>query len=432
MLYECKSSTKEAEKKFSATLLVQGPLNTDNEIVIIPCVKINILVSVDSEVERRILSEIAQSGKTSRSEIARRTNLSNSSISRAISSLGAQNLIMQWDDYDALPTKGRPRKLVSVNPEIAWVAGIDLGVTNTRIVVCDLGGNVQATVKGLTLQENGAAIWTSTLAKLIEVVPSFGTRVHDQCCLAVPGAVAGNPPRVTNAPNLPGIENAEFIASANSSFPGSVTLDNDVNMALTAELLVGKAQGFESTAMVTIGTGLGTAISFHRNILRGKRGLVGEFGQLSFGPDNRKLEDSITTEGVLQLAHSINLEITSPADLLSLPASLAGPALYNFHSSLLTVLTALAVSSDPDIIIVGGGIGLKLNENLRGYSESIQKNLGSSPEIVTTDLGEYATAMGACIEGVATVWKRIEIPSEDSIDSLKSVAERIFSTLSKG
>ncbi len=384
---------------------------------------------MDTQVERRILSEIARSGHTSRMEVARRTNLSNSTISRAISSLTAQGLVREQKESLSAPAKGRPRALVEVNPKIAQVAGIDLGVTNTRIVVCNVVGDVLATFKGPTRQADGASTWSSTYATLINLVPGFGGRERDHCCVAVPGAVAGNPPTVTNAPNLPGIEGTDFISTASSSFAHPITVDNDVNMALTAELLVGKAQRFNSTAMVTIGTGLGTAISINRSILRGQRGLVGEFGQLSLGPDNRKLEESITDKGLLELAHSINLEITSPAELFSLPASLAGPALYNFHSSLLTVLTALSVASDPDIIVVGGGIGLRLTDNLRGYSESIQKNLGSSPDIVTTDLGEYGTAMGACIQGVATVWNQLGIQPDDSIDSLKSVAERILASL---
>lgn len=384
---------------------------------------------MDSQVERRILSEIARSGHTSRMDIARRTDLSNSSVSRAISSLTTQGLVREQKEDLSSPAKGRPRKLVTVNPEIARVAGIDLGVTHTRVVVCDIGGDVLATFKGPTRQANGSSTWATTFETLTDIVPGFGRRELDHCCIAVPGAVAGDPPVVTNAPNLSGIEGVEFISTASSSFARPITVDNDVNMALTAELLVGKAKEFNSSAMVTIGTGLGTAISIDRNILRGQRGLVGEFGQLSLGPDNRRLEESITDKGILELAHSINLKIASPADLFSLPAGLAGPALYNFHSSLLTVLTALSVASDPDIIVVGGGIGLRLTDNLRGYCESIQKNLGSSPDIVTTDLGEYSTAMGACIQGVSTVWDQLGIPSDDSIDPLKSVAERIVTSL---
>lgn len=388
-------------------------------------VKINRINDMDYELERRVLSEIVRSGSTSRADIALQSGLSNSSVSRIVGSLTKQGLVAEEKEIRITPAKGRPRQLISVNPSIARVAGVDLGVTNTRIVVCDLRGDVIAMHTGPTHKGDGHSTWAHTFKIIETVAPGFGDSDRDQCCIAVPGAVAGTNPVVTNAPNLPGVQGTEFISAASENFSRPITVDNDVNMGLTAELLMGKAQGYSSAAMVTIGTGLGTAIAINRTILRGRRGLVGEFGQLSLGPDNRKLEESITGKGLLELAHSINLQISSPSEIFSVPATLAGPALFNFHSALLTVLTALAVASDPDVIVVGGGIGLRLRENLLGYQTSIENNLGSSPSIVATELGEYGTAFGACIQGVEALWRHLDIPVEQPIDSLRSVAERL-------
>ena len=380
---------------------------------------------VREEMRMRVLADIAQHGDTHRMEVSLRTGLSNSTVSRAVSSLLDEGLAAEKAESNCAPSRGRPKQIVSLNPDLALVAGIDLGVTTTRLLVCNATGELQASYQGETEDGNPDAIWSQTLAALKAVSPNFGQNPLDQCAVAVPGAVAGAPPVVSNAPNLAGVQGTKFINAANKTLPNPVSIDNDVNMALTAELLIGQAGGIDSASMVTIGTGLGTAISINRSILRGQRGLVGEFGQLSLGSDGRKLEESISGKGLLELAESINLDIDSPRKLFTVPAELAGPALYSFHSALLTVLTALTVASDPDVIIVGGGIGLHLIESLPGYMQSIERNLGYSPNIVTSSLGDFGTAAGACIDGVGALWLSIGTPERDRIDSLASVARNL-------
>lgn len=413
------------EKKADGDFSQKKRSKTDNNIVINLIQNLIRMPLVHQEMQMRVLADIAQNGETTRMEVSLRTGLSNSTVSRAVRALLHEGLAAEKAESNHTPSRGRPKQIMSLNPDLALVAGIELGVTTTRLLVCNATGELQATYQGETGSGNPDAIWSQTFAALKSVSPNFGQNPLDQCAVAVPGAVAGAPPIVSNAPNLAGIEGTKFIDAASNTLPNPISIDNDVNRALIAELLIGQAGGIGSASMVTIGTGLGTAISINRNLLRGQRGLVGEFGQLFLGPDGRKLEESITGKGLLEFADSINLDINSPGELFTVPAELAGPALYRFHAAFLTVLTALTVASDPDAIIVGGGIGLRLIGSLPGYMHTIEKNLGYSPNIVTSDLGEFGTAAGACIDGVGGLWLSIGTPNGDKIDSLASVAHNL-------
>lgn len=383
-------------------------------------VKLNSMAAVQENIERLVLTDAVQHSDTSRTEISERTGLSKSTVSRALTALVERGLLSEHAEVSNFPARGRPKKQVGTNPTLALVAGIDLGVMTTRIVVCNARGELQSRIQVPTQANDASAIWSGAWTELKKISPHFGDNPLDQCSIAVPGAVAGTPPMISNAPNLPGIEGFEFIREANSGFKNKVLIDNDVNLGLTAELIVGHAKEVGSASMVTIGSGLGTAISIDRRILRGERGLVGEFGQLSVGQDGRKLEDSIKGRDLLELADSLSLEIDAPGDLLSLPAKLAGPALYSFHSALITVLTALTVASDPEVIVVGGGTGERLRDNFPGYMKTITKSLGYSPTIVASELGEFGTAIGASIFGVSELWNAIGVLLDDSLDSLSS------------
>ena len=387
------------------------------------------MLVVQENIERLVLTDAVQHSDTSRADISERTGLSKSTVSRALRSLAERGLLSERAESINPSARGRPVIKVGIDPTLALVAGIDLGVMTTRVVVCNARGELQSKIQVPTRANHASAIWSGAWTELKRISPHFGENPLDQCSVAVPGAVSGTPPTISNAPNLPGIEGTEFIREANSSLKSKVLIDNDVNLGLIAELIVGHAKEVGSASMVTIGSGLGTAISINRRILRGERGLVGEFGQLSVSQDGRKLEDSLKGRDLLELADSLSLEIEAPGDLLSLPAKLAGPALYSFHSALITVLTALTVASDPEVIVVAGGTGQRLRDNFSGYMSTITKSLGSAPTIVASELGEYGTAIGASILGISELWKAIGVFQDDSLDPLSSVGCCLLSGL---
>jgi glucokinase len=64
-----------------------------------------------------------------------------------------------------------------------------------------------------------------------------------------------------------------------------VYVDNDVNLAVLAELRLGAARGARFAVMLTLGTGIGGAIVIDGRIYRGADGAAGELGHMTVDVD---------------------------------------------------------------------------------------------------------------------------------------------------
>lgn len=98
--------------------------------------------------------------------------------------------------------------------------------------------------------------------------------------IAFPSLVETSPhPRVLtaygkyeDAPKL------DLAAWARSEFNLSLFLENDARMALLGEWKSGAGEGSDELVMVTLGTGIGTAVVMHGHMLRGRHGQAGVLG----------------------------------------------------------------------------------------------------------------------------------------------------------
>jgi glucokinase len=163
-----------------------------------------------------------------------------------------------------------------------------------------------------------------------------------------------------------------------------VAMDNDANAALLAEHRLGVARGAGHALMLTLGTGIGGAILVDGAILRGAHGLAGELGHVvvdAAGPD---CPGNCPNRGCLEsLASGTALARLGAQAGLDAPLSSLGRALAEGRAitgSLVTELahdgdaaareavaevgrwlgiglSGLANIFDPELIVIGGGVG---------------------------------------------------------------------------
>jgi len=202
-------------------------------------------------------------------------------------------------------------------------------------------------------------------------------------------------------------------------------VDNDANMAAWGELQAGAGRGYRDLLLVTLGTGIGGAIVVGGEIYRGM-GFAGEWGHMLFDPgglpcDCGKLGcwetvasgpalSRLTRNHVAQNPHgtlAVRLRgsvidgkaVTRAADegdesARSLVAQVGGA----FGLGLCNLIAVL----DPEIIVVGGGLG-SVGESLLGPARRVATDAlhGGSyrtlPPIVTAELGSRANAVGAAL-----------------------------------
>ncbi|CAN5419597.1 ROK family glucokinase [soil metagenome] len=172
-----------------------------------------------------------------------------------------------------------------------------------------------------------------------------------------------------------------------------VWVDNDANAAAWAEYRFGAARGHDTTACVTIGTGIGGAVISAGRLQRGAFGVAGEWGHTRVVPDgrrcvcgNRGCWEQYASGRALARAGQELIEVAPAAASALLAtvdqdgprltgadvtaAALAGdPAAIELVREVGTWLgegmVTIAMIVDPSVIVVGGGVGV-LGELLLG------------------------------------------------------------------
>ena len=227
--------------------------------------------------------QLLRSRPASRKEVARRAGISAATVTRVVDQLIADGLVVEGAEI-VVENRGRRARIVDLVADRAHVVGIDLGASTTRFVVTDLIGTPVTAAVVPTPGHHEARALASWLASETAALTSGLPATPVQIALGLPGAVGEAGDQVSTAPNLPQIEDPAFLAGLRAALPAPIVIDNDANYALLGEQRFGAASAAPTAAMITLGAGLGSALAIGGRLLRGKHGLVGEFGQLPVGP----------------------------------------------------------------------------------------------------------------------------------------------------
>lgn len=370
-----------------------------------------------------VIAELLRSRPVSRSQIAQRTNISAATVSRAVDLLIEDGLVHEVSSV-VTESRGRRPVLLDFVADTLLVAGIDLGAASTRMVITDFVGTTlwqRVAPTPADMQAEELARWVTT--ELTSRAAELFSRVRF-VDVGLPGAVNRSERTVSNAPNLPAVEDPHFIPALERELGLPLGVDNDVNYALLGEMRFGAAHTHSTAAMLTLGAGLGAALAIDGKILHGNRGLVGEFGALPGGPTAERVEQLVTGPGIMRRALDRGCELSEPAELFSAAPTIATTALRaEFDHALLVVLTAITVSCESEIIVLGGGIARSLTPDLERYEGALRANLQFSPQLVHPQLGEMSGAIGAAVASLHRAYLELGVPPADLTD-LPSAPER--------
>ncbi len=158
-----------------------------------------------------------------------------------------------------------------------------------------------------------------------------------------------------------------------------VEVANDANAAALGEQWRGGGKGFSNVIMVTLGTGVGGGVIVGGRILAGAHGAAGEIGHITVNHHETErcncgkkgcLEQYASATGIVHVAHKMLNESDRPSPLRSIdpltskdifdaaktgdPISLE---LVDYLGKKLgTALTAVTAVTDPDVVVIGGGV----------------------------------------------------------------------------
>lgn len=295
--------------------------------------------------------------------------------------------------------------------------GIDIGGTKVLGVRIEGGGIVERRVGLVDRQLPHEAS--------LEMIESLWTDEVDGAGVGLAGLVRWPEGVFAWGPHVAGSDVA-VRAELEQKLGIPVVVDNDANGAAWAEMTVGAAQGYDNFLVVTLGTGIGGSIVIDGQIYRGGSSFAGEWGHMQYVPggilcDCGKSgcwETVASGPALVRMARemlSINPDSSfakrlESVDLTGESITTAADAGDEIARGLVAQVGAefgrglcgLIAAFDPDLVVVGGGLG-SVGESIVGPARRVASdNLhGRShrllPPILVAALGPDAGAVGAAI-----------------------------------
>jgi len=318
--------------------------------------------------------------------------------------------------------------------------GIDIGGTTVKTgLFTGEGGEAGFMAMPARTGKNGAFIYDDAAASVKKMMTEYEIPESDVSGvgLAVPGPVYRDG-RIGLANNLD-VYGGYPAKEVSERLGGMKTVAvNDANAAGLGELWMGAGKGVGSLCLVTLGTGVGSAILVDGRVVVGKHGAGGEIGHICVEPEEKEpcncgsfgcCEFYASATGIVRVAKRMlvsgdpmipvgcgsaaNVKIQDSrlagfgdrltakdvCDLAKEGDALALRSLRFSMDRLARALAAVTLTTDPEIFIIGGGVAAAgtiltdmIYERLCGYLPIIRER---DHKVVISSLGNKAGMYGA-------------------------------------
>jgi glucokinase-like ROK family protein len=179
---------------------------------------------------------------------------------------------------------GRKPRLLRINDQLGYVAGIDIGATSLDVALADVTGSIlQRCSEPTDVKLPPESVLGRCSELLLELIRAQGG-TPDQMLgigVGVPGPVDFARGVLVAPPLMPEWENYPIRDFFKKTFPSAfVAVDNDVNIMALGEQRTGDGAGIDHFIFVKIGTGIGAGIISNGRLHRGSDGCAGDIGHI--------------------------------------------------------------------------------------------------------------------------------------------------------
>jgi predicted NBD/HSP70 family sugar kinase len=356
----------------------------------------------------------------SRAQVARESGVSKPTVSLALAGLLKAGLVR--DVGRSSGGKGPGAVLYELDPTAGCVVGIDVGRLWIRAAVADITGGIIARREVRTRARSASATIGQIGILAHDLAGQAGVR-WDQVTHATigsPGVVDPARGAVALAPNLPGWGRRGLVEAVQRELGTGVSIDNDVNLAALAERTDGLGRGVENFVFLWVGTGIGLGLVLNGRLHRGAHGYAGEIAYLPLGitdphdPSTRRhgpLEDAVAAAGIVRIARSLGMRSPlTPKKVFALARGgdpVAGRVVERTAERLALVIATIAPIVDPELVILGGGIGRNEDLLMQRIDRELRAISPFRPRLAQSVLGEDAVLRGAVGAALAAARERV-------------------------
>jgi predicted NBD/HSP70 family sugar kinase len=361
----------------------------------------------------RLVALVSAGQASNRSELARLSGLSRSTVSQRVDVLLRNHLLIETGDGPS--TGGRRPVLLSLNPAAGVVLGADIGATHYELAVADLQGKI------LGRLHDTLDITAGPTVVMSRVVSQFGRLLDEQgrspeevraIGLGLPGPVEFATGTIIRPPIMPGWDGFVVPEWFWEYYPVPVLVDNDVNVMALGVYWSG-AVATKQLLVVKVGTGIGCGIITDGVLHRGANGAAGDIGHVRLaGEDeavcqcgnNGCLEAVASGSAIAARLRDQGLDVHNSLDVVRLAQAGEPHVLRAVRSAgqhIGEVLASLVNFYNPDTIVIGGALA-ELRDELLAMIRGViyQRSLPLATRrltITTTTPEQYAAVAGAVI-----------------------------------
>ncbi len=360
---------------------------------------------------RTVLEMIRERGPVSRAEIARIAGISKPTVSLALRALEDAGLVREApaEDMDG-PTYGAT--FYEANPDAAAVLGIDIGGRYLRTALADVTGVVRAREDVVSADLRADALLAMIPGVARGLIERAGVRPERLAgaVVGVPGVVDPASGAVSLAENVPGLENTPVAARLTESLRVPVKVFNDVNLAAIGERDEGAGVGVGSFVFVSVGTGLGAGVVVGGELLPGSHGAAGELDLLrpdASGEDPSAPAIRAYAAQRIKGRSGARKAAAPPRDTEEIfTRARAGEEwaleiVDEVARRVCAHLVPIAAIVDPELIVLGGGVGGNGDLLLPRVRERLAAALPYPPAVESSQLRDEAVLAGALALAVA-------------------------------
>ncbi|MET9883728.1 ROK family transcriptional regulator [Streptomyces sp. NPDC006430] len=353
--------------------------------------------------ERLLWDRLRAGGAASRAQLARETGLSKPTVSSALAALEQAGLVRKVGTH--APERGRIAVLYAPDPTAGYALGVDIGRSWLRVALADLDGTVVARsgVRNGARTANSMADLAVSAARGLVADSGLDPRKVTRAVVGTPGVYDEDTRRVRYAQHLPGWGRPGLLDRIRDGLGLPVAVQNDANLAALGEYTYGVGAGSRLFVYLMIGTGLGMGIVSEGRLFTGAHGGAGEIGFLPWAgrrePEPDSMEDAVSAEAVVQeaRAHGMTgpLSAKDVFDAARAGDPAAARAVELEGERLAHTVAAVSAVLDPDLVVLGGGVGHSADLLLRTVRQTLRTLTPLRPKVVPSGLGEDAVLLGA-------------------------------------
>jgi len=371
------------------------------------------LVALRQNNRRRVLEVIRSRGTISRSEIAKATGLSTTTVANLALELLEQTLIVEGPRTHGTGGGGRPAAALSLNTAAGGGLGIHLAHDHVRIGLTDLAGTVIAEhVAELDVDHQPTRTLVYAAHVGLDLIAGAGLTLASIAGLgvAVSAPVSGATQALESGLILPDWRGIDVAGELSASTGLRVDVGNDANLGAIAEHRFGAARGVDDFVYVMLSDGVGAGLFLGGRLYSGATGGAGELGHVTVTPGgficrcgNRGCLETIAGAHALTsaLAHTRG-PTTTVVDIVG-AAGHGDPGarrvLADAGRAIGSALTGICTVLDPALVVIGGKAGASEGPLLDALRDTLADGvtpLRRNPiPVVTGSLGERAEMLGA-------------------------------------